>query len=269
MRIKLLATLLVAVFTAAGVQASWIGLWYFDDANDLGKATTGPDLSVGNTNETVAGINGPNDSNAVRVGVGDYLDPGGSGVLNEYSLVMDVMAPSLRTGDNVDITDQWRVLFTTGDDGASGVFVRGDDQRVGHGNLPGSGYTSNGLVHDDWYRVVFYGYSNPGNQAEMRITIIDSGGDLVETARFAGTEVDDQGHALRGTVRFSWETHAQAFVNNEELHFAGIGLYDGILDQQTAETLGAPGTVIPEPSTALLLFGAFGIGILRFMRMRR
>ena len=157
MRIKSLTTLLLTVFLASAVQASWIGLWSFDDANDLGKATVGPDLTVANTGDTVAAVTGPNGAAAVRVGVGDYLEfsRAGQGTMNSYSLVMDIKTPSVNTDTSANIASAWRGLLHTGHPESNAHLWLQPGVQLGHGNMPGTGYVTTGIPPADvWYRLV-------------------------------------------------------------------------------------------------------------------
>ncbi len=220
-----------------------IGEWDFDDPSDFGKATVGTDLTISNTSNTVVAVAGPNQSAAVRVGVGDYLElsRAGQSTMNSYSLVMDIMAPSVNTDTGGGIASAWRGLLHTGHGTSNAHLWLQPGVQLGHGNMPGSGYVTTDIPPADvWYRLVMYGHSNPGNDFDMRFTLIDSNGDLIATHRIAGTEGFDQQHALHDTVRFSWAVNTPS--NNEEMHIAGIRLYDEVLTQLQAESLGAPGT---------------------------
>ncbi len=79
-------------------KAELVGLWQFDDAANLTKATVGQDLVLSGSQTAVAGINATD--GAAQIGVGthylvnnDAAPNGGGSKLNEWTLVYDVKSP--------------------------------------------------------------------------------------------------------------------------------------------------------------------------------
>lgn len=223
-----------------------VGAWYFNDPANPGKASIGADLIVDNTNGTLQAVDGPGDAAAIRLGTNDNLalDRASKPVLNSYSLVVDLRIPK---GDG-----RWRGILHTGHrESNAHLWIDGDTGVMGHGNLPGafsidSGYTTHGIEREKWYRIVFYGSSKPGKQAYFKFTVLDEEGELRFTEHRYGEERFDQQHALHELVRFF---HSEDDASDRSLDVATLGVYDDVLSQSQAESLGAPGTVIPEPST--------------------
>jgi hypothetical protein len=125
-----------------------VGLWQFDDANDLTKATVGQPLTLTGSQTAIAG---PVEGNlATSVPLGSYLtiahgiNPNGGGAMvNEYSLQIDFSAPA---------SGKWYSFFQTGDRGSDAdLFVKASNATVG---TSATTYTTNAIVANTWYRML-------------------------------------------------------------------------------------------------------------------
>lgn len=131
------------------------GLWQFDDAADLTKATIGLPLELTGTQTAVAG---PTDSNhATMVPLGSYLtmthgiDPNlGGAFVNEWTLQVDFSIPK---------TETWYAFFQTGsiNDDAD-LFVASSANSSGRAanaiGTAATGYSANTLLANTWYRLL-------------------------------------------------------------------------------------------------------------------
>jgi hypothetical protein len=132
-----------------------IGLWQFDDANDLTKATIGSALALTGTQSAVAG---PTDSNhATMVPLGSYLTMThgieanlGGAFVNEWTLQVDFSIPK---------TETWYSFFQTGsllDD--ADLFVSSSANTSGRAanaiGTAATGYSANTLLANTWYRML-------------------------------------------------------------------------------------------------------------------
>jgi uncharacterized protein YjdB len=131
--------------------AKWlVGMWTFEDANNLVKATIGDDLEVSGNFTSVAG---PNNSKAVVAGNNAYFtiyhnigDNGGGEYTNEYTLMMDIRGSQ-------DGFNNWISVFNNqADNAGEGVLWIDDNGYIGYAAL--GGYSSTGLKPDTWHRVV-------------------------------------------------------------------------------------------------------------------
>ncbi|MCK4294077.1 MAG: hypothetical protein KAY65_12835, partial [Planctomycetes bacterium] len=97
----------------ADVVAGLKGLWEFDDAGNLTKATSGNDLILnGSGQSAVPGISGSDGAVGVEVGTYYQCDHGipangGGSYVNEFTLLFDVMYPQESAG-------KWRAFYQTG-----------------------------------------------------------------------------------------------------------------------------------------------------------
>jgi hypothetical protein len=130
------------------------GLWKFDDASDMLKATIGQPLTLTGTQTSVAG---PAAGNlATEVPLGSYLSMahgieanGGGTLVNEWSLQIDFSLPAI---------DTWYAFFQTLDSDAD-MFVAktaaGDIGRVPNSIGCGSTlYSANTVSANTWYRMI-------------------------------------------------------------------------------------------------------------------
>lgn len=144
-------TVNVVVTEGSGTQV--VGLWQFDNAADLKKATFGFDLVPSGAGITaVAGLNGTD--GAAEIGVGSFyrvthgVPPNGGGAkANRYSIIWDVKIP---TASAAIWKNLLQVSPANNDDGD--LFINTTNAigtAVGLG-----GYSSTTLTANTWYRVV-------------------------------------------------------------------------------------------------------------------
>ncbi|MCP3913397.1 MAG: hypothetical protein GY713_20915, partial [Actinomycetia bacterium] len=109
----------ITVDPGAEVPNKLVGLWEFDDADDLGKATVGTDLTIGGTAPTYSATLADDSSDSLsgvittNVGSANFLTAthgiaanGGGSNVNQYSVVFDVFSPAGSRGS-------WRTFFQT------------------------------------------------------------------------------------------------------------------------------------------------------------
>ncbi|MCW5550529.1 MAG: metallophosphoesterase [Verrucomicrobiae bacterium] len=149
----------ITVMKAAGLPDGLVGLWEFNDPQQLGKATYGADLAVVGTPPSYSTSLTDAQSPAQTlhgvittiVGIGNHLrathEIGANGYgsrANRYTLMFDVLVPG---------TGQWRCFYQTAlannNDGE--YFVRNSDQMLGRGTI---GYSGAATQPDRWYRLV-------------------------------------------------------------------------------------------------------------------
>lgn len=125
------------------------GVWLFDDANDITKASEGDDLVLTGTNTSVDGPEDNIDDSAARLGVGSYYtamhkleaNAGGERV-NAYTIVADIRVNetgplySFLQTDNTNSTDSDLKINAQGQFGSDDL-----------------GYIDSTLTPGDWYRV--------------------------------------------------------------------------------------------------------------------
>ncbi len=125
-----------------------VGLWEFDDPDDLTRATIGIDLVRSGAHRAVAG-SVPGDG-ATRVGPGSHYrcehgiaPAAGQRFVNEYSLVFDIRLPSI---------GPWYALYQTNTGNANdGDCFIDPSGRIGVGS---TGYSEPVAEADTWHRVV-------------------------------------------------------------------------------------------------------------------
>jgi hypothetical protein len=127
-----------------------VGVWTFEDENNLVKATTGADLEA-NGNFTF--VDGPNGTKAVKPGINSFFTihhnigaNGGGSYVNEYTLMMDIRDSDLELRD-------WLSVFNNGSgNSGEGVLWINRSGMIGYATL--GGYSLIGLAHNTWHRVV-------------------------------------------------------------------------------------------------------------------
>jgi hypothetical protein len=128
-----------------------VGVWTFEDADNLTKATAGADLIAGGG--SYISIDGPGSAKAVQPGSGSYykivhgIEANGGGMkVNEYTLMLDVR------GSAAEFANWLSVLNTRdGNSGEGVVWIDGNGQ-IGYAAL--GGYSAPALTPDTWRRVV-------------------------------------------------------------------------------------------------------------------
>jgi hypothetical protein len=128
------------------------GIWTFEDANNLTRATVGADLTAGG--DPYTSIDGPNGTKAVKPGDGSFFKiahgiaaNGGGAKVNEYTLMLDV------SGSAGEFSRWLSVLNTRdGNSGEGTVWIDGNG-KIGYDPLGGYSAPAT-LTPDTWHRVV-------------------------------------------------------------------------------------------------------------------
>ncbi|MHC4743802.1 MAG: PEP-CTERM sorting domain-containing protein [Planctomycetota bacterium] len=266
------AVLVMVVAVATATQATVItglkGLWEFNDAADLTKATVGNDLILNGTGQSaVAGVSGSDGAVAVELGTYYQADHGisangGGSWVNEFTLLFDVWYPEESAG-------KWRAFYQTGYEtyNDSEYFIHPADESWGVGDL---GYTDNATVgefyssHSTWYRVVLS--VNLDNDPSVAFHDMYIDGALTGNHKTENLALDG---------RFSLYTVDSAdpyvcFAGDNDgddalMHFSAMAIWDRPLTPEEIAGLGGPGRPVPEPVT-VLLFGLGGLGLIRRKR---
>jgi uncharacterized protein YjdB len=143
----------VTVVDVSAVPAGkWLaGMWTFEDAGNLGKATVGYDLEA--NGNIFNSIPGPGNTKAVKLASNSYYTirhnigaNGGGDYVNEYTLMMDIM------GSASEFSGWLSVFNNKTDNAGEGVLWIDGGGRIGYAGL--GGYSSTGLTPDVWHRVV-------------------------------------------------------------------------------------------------------------------
>ena len=130
-------------------QPTPVGRWNFDNPNNLTQASLGNNLVLNGSQQATSGVNA-NDG-AVTIGIGSYyncthgISPNGGGsFVNQWSLLIDFMVPSLAP---------WYCFYQTNTSNANDgeCFIRPGTGQVGVGQ---TGYSSTGILANTWYRMV-------------------------------------------------------------------------------------------------------------------
>jgi hypothetical protein len=128
-----------------------IGVWTFEDANNLVKATIGNDLGVSGSFTSVAG---PGNTKAVVAGTNAFFtinhnigaNGGSEEYTNAYTLMMDIRGSQ-------EGFDGWLSVYNNGYDNEGGGSLWIDEYgQIGFAAL--GGYSETGLTPDTWHRVV-------------------------------------------------------------------------------------------------------------------
>jgi hypothetical protein len=130
-----------------------VGLWEFNDASQLTKATIGQDLVLTDLDGgagLVEAVDGPDSDGAVKIDTRnhfvakpDLLPNGGGDLVNRYSIAFDFKIEELGV---------WRSFYNTDSlNDTDGEFFIHPDGFLGIGTL---GYADSALVENEWYRLV-------------------------------------------------------------------------------------------------------------------
>lgn len=125
-----------------------MGMWKFDDASDIGKASIGEDLIL---NGSINSASGPANYNlAAEVGLGSYFEMihglygnGDGYMVNEYTLQIDFSVPEAGI---------WHAFFQTEptNSGDADLFIN----RTNSIGTQATTYTTNTITANTWYRMV-------------------------------------------------------------------------------------------------------------------
>ncbi len=266
---------LMLLWLATSASAELVGLWRFDDATNLGKATIGNDLVLKNEKGTISSVDGIGAGDkAAAVGPGDSfslthdIDPNGGSndYVNQYTILYDLNTR----------TNGWRSLLQTsaGPNDNDGDYWISPSGNLGVGLI---GYSSGSVEENTWYRIVFSanigGDLNPdmeGDQSFMA-TVIDINDDVVFT-HFHGSQGLNGRHSFYSTPNLNI---VHFFADNDgedgEIYVTQLAMFDGFMTQSQAEALGGPGSVVPEPSSFVLFTSSLLLvgGLFRLRRRSR
>lgn len=206
------------------------GWWKFDDTANLVKAETGLPLVLTGTMESVEGPGGGN--LAVEIGIGSNLAMdhgiaanGGGALVNEYSLMMDILMPQ---------GGMYHAIFQTtpaNNDDAE-LFINGD-------NLIGAwrfGYSTLTVSENVWYRLVV----TVKNGEYYRIYL--NGYNWVDGT---GQDIDSR-DALQSTLLLFADEDGEDNI----MRCAEVAIWDKALTADEVATLGDPTTGIFEKPAA-------------------
>ncbi len=225
-------------------MAGLAGLWEFDDAANLTKATVGSDLILNGTGQSaVAGIDGSGGAVAVEKGTfyqcahGISANGGGNWV-NEFTLLFDVMYPEQSAG-------KWRAFYQTGYDtyNDSEYFIQPADESWGVGDL---GYTDNATVgewyssHSTWYRVVLT--VNLDANPDVAFHDLYINGELKGKHNTDSLVLDGRFSLYASDADNPYVVFAGDNDGDDALmHFSNIAIWDRPLTPQEIARLGGPG----------------------------
>lgn len=140
-----------ATLTIRVTPRKLIGLWEFNDAANLTKATIGSDLILAGSDQAITGVDASD--GAARIGVGSHYianhgiaGNGGGSKVNEYTLVIDMKYPA-------SSASKWISIFQTdaGNSNDADCFVRNSNGTIG---VAATGYSSWALAQETWVRIV-------------------------------------------------------------------------------------------------------------------
>jgi hypothetical protein len=219
------ATVEVTVTDVSSIPANGrlVGMWTFEDGNDLVKASVGNDLVA--TGSSFTSTAGPINTKAVKIGRNSYYAiqheiaaTGGSNV-NEYTLMMDIRGSAEEFGN-------WLSVFNTkaGNEGDGVLWIDGDG-KIGSANL--GGYSSEVLRPNIWQRVVIS--AKLGGSFKVYIN-----GSLAWSAS-AGTEADGLMSLLTDALYIGYDGKGGGYQGPE---FAEIRIWNTSLTDAEISTLG-------------------------------
>ena len=232
--------MMVVLAPALCPAASLVGLWKFDNPNNLSQASVGSDLTMSNSKGTIVAREGISSGDgAAEVGVGDYFaaapgiaaNGGSSAYVNEYTLVYDIYLPA-----SSDST--WRSLLQTaphvGDN--DGDYFINSDNRVGVASI---NYSSQTLSSGQWIRIIFS--ADIGISPSFTTTVITQSGQSWQYDH--GAESLNGRHSLypasgNNVVYFFADENGEDHL----LYVTQLAVYDGTMDAAAALSLGAPGS---------------------------
>ncbi|MFZ1291351.1 MAG: hypothetical protein WAR79_14735, partial [Melioribacteraceae bacterium] len=201
-----------------------VGLWDFNNPEDLTEATIGSPLELVGTAEVVAG---PADGNgAVSIGVGSFfkaltsIAPNGGGTkVNSYSLSMD-----FRVNEWSDWISLIQLNPVNDDDGD--LFLTSPDYDIGVGAL---GYSDPGIIYQgDWHRMVMVANAFKTDSVSVDIYL---DGQRVKKGKI---QTIDSRFSLENTILFFADNDGE----DNTIEVSQIAIYDSALTSQAVAGLG-------------------------------
>ncbi len=235
---------------ASLAQAGLVGLWEFNNPENLTAATVGTDLGLTGSQTAVTGVSAGD--GAAQIGGGSYYTVtntvganGGGSYTNEWTLVYDLKCP-LTSG----YSSLLQTNTTNSNDGD--LFTR-NDGRIGLGT---TGYAPAGSVSaNTWFRLAVR--CDTGNLYQLWI----NGTKVLEGNMSDAKMKVDALFGLEGTFLLFADNDGE----EEAVDVSMVAFYDETLSVEAIQALGAAGSPIPEPATMVLL----GLGGLFFSRRRK
>jgi uncharacterized protein YjdB len=219
-------TVTVVDLSSIPASRSLVGMWTFEDAAALGKATVGEDLEV---NGVFTSVDGPNSTKAVVADENAYFTithnigaNGGGEYTNEYTLMMDIRGS--QEGFN-----EWLSVFESGA-GNGGLLWIDSNGKIGYDAL--GGYSRTTLTPDTWHRVVV-----AVKLGESFKVYID--GALVFTATQT-IELDGDMSLYTDVAYIGYDNGGYSGPDFAEVRMWGVRLTD-----EEVATLGSPSTMLP------------------------
>ena len=211
-----------------------VGLWDFNDAGDLTKATIGNNLQRTGTDAAAVGVSGSD--GATTIGVGSYYSVmpglaanGGGPAVSEWTLVFDFKVPAI---------GPWYAFFQTDITNASDAdcFVRNPSGTIGVGD---TGYSTATISANTWYRLVIAADLGTSYKYYLDGTLIRSAtnlGNIGPATRFAIIPAGGIGGYSEGLIFFGDNDGEDG-----EITSSLIALYNVTFNADQAAALGVAG----------------------------
>ncbi len=222
--------MLLLAFTIGANAVDPVGLWEFDNASDLTKATVGIDLTWTGSPSASTGINAGD--GAAYSPIGTYLTAanpiganGGGTRTNEYTLLIDLKVPAF-VG--------WSPVFETSTPGGTssdGDYWLSTSRGLGVSSEGYVGYVPGSITADTWFRLVV-----SVDQGTRRSTYVN--GALVGNHFTGGTD----GRWTLASTFSAFGDNTASERNN--FHVSNIALFDGALTGTEIAALGIAGSDI-------------------------
>jgi len=226
-------------YGASRLTRNMVGLWSFDDTQNLVNAEVGNDFELVGNHQAV---NGPEDGDgAVEIGVGSFyrcfhdIAPNGTAGanpewVNKFTILIDFKVNEL---------GQWYSFFQTnyGNSNDGDAFINPSGQ-IGVGDTGYSGYY---IIPGEWYRLVISSDLGVHYDYYLDGQFLHDGGEQDFEGRFALYPNDD-GNQLLFFADNNGEDNA--------IQIAQVALFDTDLSMTEISALGGFGHEIPSPPQA-------------------
>jgi hypothetical protein len=213
-----------------------VGWWTFESASQPTQADVGNDLVLQGTHQVIPG---PGGSGAVSIGVGSYYhcyhdipaNGGGSGWVNEYSLLIDFRVSEL---------GRWYTFFqtsiTNSNDGEAFINTNGN---IGVGV---TGYSSYAILPDEWYRLIISVDLGSSYKYYLDGQLLRDGGGQALNGRFALYPASNGNQVL---------LFADENGEDNPIDVAQVAIYDVPLTAAQASALDGYGHIITDPAAVM------------------